>query len=117
MSSSQDESSVSDNSERVLGRVKWFNHTRGYGFVTSLNSNSAGNDVFVHHTCLSTSENVYRSLSQGEYIEFTLQKDSENKDCAKDVTGVLKNPLLCEVPKPNRLNRRDEQRGSDRNDA
>ena len=36
-------------------------------------------------------------------------KDSENKDCANIVTGLFRNPLLCEVPKPNRGSRRDNK--------
>lgn len=101
-------SNVTDEN-RVIGRVKWFNHTRGYGFVTALNGDSEGKDVFVHHTSLSTKDNVYRSLTQGEYIEFFLVKDSENKDCANIVTGLFRNPLLCEVPKPNRGSHRDNK--------
>lgn len=93
--------------ERYMGRVKWFNHTRGYGFVTGINGQCEGNDIFVHHTSFTTKENVYRSLSQGEYIEFNLEKDSDGKDCAKDVTGIKRHPLLCEIPRPPRGRGRD----------
>ena len=93
--------------ERCFGRVKWFNHTRGYGFVTCIDGPCDGNDVFVHHTSFTTKENVYRSLTQGEYIEFNLEKDSDGKDCAKDVTGIKRHPLLCEIPRQPRSRRRD----------
>ena len=87
---------------REWGCVKWFNHTRGYGFITGLQGDLAGNDVFVHHTSFTTKENVYRTLTPGEYVEFNVEKDNDGKDCAKDLTGILRNPLLCEVPKTHR---------------
>ena len=90
---------------RFTGRVKWFNHNRGYGFITLLTGDKKDHDIFVHHTNLSTKENVYRSLTQGEYVELCLEIDEKNKDFAKNVTGILGGQLLCEVSKFNKEDR------------
>ena len=46
------------------GTVKWFNVDKGYGFITREN----GPDVFVHYS--SISGDGYRSLSEGDEVEF-----------------------------------------------
>ena len=46
------------------GTVKWFNNAKGYGFISQDN----GPDVFVHHTAILG--DGYRSLNQGEMVEF-----------------------------------------------
>ena len=48
-------------SERVTGTVKWFNATKGYGFL----SQSNGADVFVHYSAIQGQG--YRNLEEGEY--------------------------------------------------
>jgi CspA family cold shock protein len=52
--------------ERVTGTVKWFNSSKGYGFITS----EKGKDVFVHHS--SISGDGFRKLGEGQKVEFTI---------------------------------------------
>ena len=53
---------------REKGTVKWFNGAKGYGFI----QRSTGEDVFVHFSAIQ--ENGYRSLNEGETVEFELTK-------------------------------------------
>ena len=46
------------------GVVKWFNPTKGYGFI----QRSSGEDVFVHFSAIQ--ENGYKTLNEGEAVEF-----------------------------------------------
>jgi CspA family cold shock protein len=50
------------------GTVKWFNGEKGYGFI----QRSSGEDVFVHYSAIDA--NGYRSLEQGDTVEFDVQK-------------------------------------------
>ena len=54
-------------SDRVQGTVKWFNATKGYGFI----AREDGEDVFVHHSAIQM--NGYRTLNEGQRVEFTLE--------------------------------------------
>jgi CspA family cold shock protein len=83
---------------RQVGRVKWFNNKTGYGFLEA-----GGSDIFVHHKNLSISDNQYKYLVQGEYVEFALQTLDNNKTTAVDVTGVGRGPLMCETRTAMRL--------------
>ena len=53
--------------QRTSGTVKWFNNTKGYGFI----SQPAGADVFVHYSAIR--ENGYRTLREGEQVEFDIK--------------------------------------------
>ncbi len=55
-------------SERIQGTVKWFNATKGYGFI----AREGGEDVFVHHSAIQAEG--YRSLNEGQKVEFTLER-------------------------------------------
>ena len=50
------------------GVVKWFNGAKGYGFI----QRSTGEDVFVHFSAIQSEG--YRSLNEGEAVEFELQQ-------------------------------------------
>ena len=47
------------------GRVKWFNATKGYGFIET---EEEGRDVFVHYSQIQASG--YRSLDEGQVVDF-----------------------------------------------
>ncbi|WP_347491652.1 cold-shock protein [Desulfoscipio sp. XC116] len=48
----------------LQGTVKWFNDSKGYGFIEGEN----GRDVFVHYSAIQT--NGFKSLSEGQRVEF-----------------------------------------------
>ena len=52
--------------DRMQGTVKWFNDAKGFGFI----SREHGDDVFVHFRAIRG--DGYRSLTQGEHVEFQL---------------------------------------------
>ena len=52
--------------ERETGTVKWFNASKGYGFI----ERDAGDDLFVHYSEISGEG--YRSLDEGQRVEFTI---------------------------------------------
>ncbi|HET7091811.1 MAG TPA: cold-shock protein [Anaerolineae bacterium] len=54
--------------ERVQGTVKWFNATKGYGFI----SREGGEDVFVHFSAIQSEG--YRTLNEGQRVEFTIER-------------------------------------------
>lgn len=52
----------------MKGTVKWFNESKGFGFITR----EDGEDVFVHHTSISGSG--FKSLSEGQAVSFDVEK-------------------------------------------
>ena len=64
---------------REKGTVKWFNGAKGYGFI----QRSTGEDVFVHFS--SIQENGYRTLNEGETVEFDLMKGPKGFQAANVV--------------------------------
>ena len=50
------------------GTVKWFNDTKGFGFLSRAN----GPDVFVHHSAIQS--NGFRSLQEGQQVQFDVVK-------------------------------------------
>ena len=48
--------------------MKWFNDSKGYGFISQEN----GEDVFVHHTAIQMEG--FRSLAEGDRVEFDVTK-------------------------------------------
>lgn len=93
----------SDTVGATLGRCKWFNGRKGFGFLTTVGTDSP-TDVFVHHTNIQVGEEQYKYLVEGEYVSFTLTETSEgeHKHQASDVTGVMGGKLMCETRNANR---------------
>lgn len=52
----------------ATGTVKWFNATKGYGFITPTNG---GDDVFAHYSAIEMEG--YKTLKEGQQVEFEIQ--------------------------------------------
>jgi cold shock protein len=66
------------------GTVKWFNDSKGFGFITP--DEGGEKDLFVHHS--SIVGNGYKSLSEGAKVEF----DREESDRGPVATNVVLTP-------------------------
>ncbi len=66
-------------SDRATGVVKWFNASKGFGFI----SNSEGQDLFVHFSSI-RDNGGYRSLEEGQEVEFTMGEGKKGPQ-AQDV--------------------------------
>ncbi len=66
---------------REKGTVKWFNATKGYGFI----QREQGGDVFVHYSAIQS--DGYRSLNEGDAVEFDVQEGPKGLQAA-NVTKV-----------------------------
>lgn len=56
-----------------FGTVKWFNATKGYGFIAQ----DDGEDVFVHYTAIQSAG--YRELREGQRVQFDVGQDPRGK--------------------------------------
>ncbi len=59
---------------RLTGTVKWFNSKKGYGFITR---DDGQGDVFVHFSAIQ--ENGFRSLEEGQKVEFEIVKEDKGE--------------------------------------
>jgi len=66
---------------REKGTVKWFNNEKGFGFI----EREQGGDVFVHFKAIRG--DGYRSLSEGQHVEFTVTQGQKGLQ-ADDVVVV-----------------------------
>ncbi|GKE77718.1 glycine-rich protein 2-like protein, partial [Tanacetum coccineum] len=67
-------------SERKTGTVKWFNDTKGFGFITPEDGTE---DLFVHQSSIKT--DGFRSLGDGETVEYVVETGSDGRSKAADV--------------------------------
>jgi CspA family cold shock protein len=65
----------------VTGVVKWFSPKKGYGFITM----DDGQEVFVHYTAIDG--NGFRSLEQGEKVEFDVAQGPKGLQAAHVMRG------------------------------
>ena len=59
------------------GKVKWFNASKGYGFIES----DSGHDVFVHYSAIE--EGGYKSLNEGDRVSFVEEKGAKGPQAAQ----------------------------------
>ena len=68
--------------ERSTGVVRWFSDQKGFGFITP---NEGGEDLFVHQSSIKS--DGFRSLGEGETVEFQIVLGEDGRTKAVDVTG------------------------------
>ena len=61
----------------ALGRVKWFNDAKGYGFIEQPDG---GEDVFVHFSAITM--DGFKTLAEGEEVEFELRQTDKGLQAA-----------------------------------
>lgn len=66
---------------RENGKVKWFNNTKGYGFI----EREQGGDIFVHHTAIQATG--FRALEEGEAVQFDVVEGPKGLQAA-NVTKI-----------------------------
>merc|ERR1712088_929125 len=65
-----------------FGTCKWWNSQKGFGFITP---DDGGADVFVHQTAISA--DGFRSLAEGEELEYTVEQGADGRLKASNVSG------------------------------
>lgn len=63
-------------SQRIAGTIKWYNATKGYGFIGREN----GDDVFVHFSSIVGSD--FRNLEKGQRVEFSIEENPKGIQAA-----------------------------------
>jgi CspA family cold shock protein len=64
-------------SDRTTGTVKWFNGTKGYGFI----AREGGEDVFVHYSAIQS--DGFRNLVEGQKVEFSIERGPKGLQAAR----------------------------------
>ncbi len=64
-------------SEKEQGTVKWFNGSKGFGFI----ERDSGEDVFVHYSAIL--EDGYRSLDEGQRVEFVVTQGDKGPQASE----------------------------------
>jgi CspA family cold shock protein len=65
----------------VRGKVKWFNAKKGYGFISP--ETEGDKDIFVHFSAIQG--DGYKSLEQGDEVEFEVEKGPKGEHAVKVV--------------------------------
>jgi CspA family cold shock protein len=65
--------------DRIIGTVKWFNASKGYGFI----ERQDGSDVFVHYTAIQGEG--FRTLEEGQQVEFDIEEGPKGLQAARVV--------------------------------
>ena len=66
---------------KTQGTVKWFNESKGYGFITA----DSGNDVFVHYSAIQ--QDGFKTLAEGQRVSFEIVQGTKGPQ-ASEVTAL-----------------------------
>lgn len=106
-----------------VGQVKYYNHKKGYGFITALQSN---NDYYVRYNAIRPTKNIpltKRSLWEGEFVEFMIdpglpppppttdQQEKRKGPVVTFVRGIGDYPMLYVFRHNNQMMRKSSRRG------
>lgn len=69
-------------SDKMKGQVKWFNESKGFGFITP---SDGSKDVFVHFSAIQGSG--FKTLNEGQNVEFAIE-DGSKGPAAANVTAL-----------------------------
>lgn len=78
--------------EPIIGKVKWFNASKGYGFI----ERNEGDDVFVHFSQIQSQG--FRSLREGDLVQFSIEQGEKGLQATNVVllgTNAKKNSGLA----------------------
>ena len=64
---------------KLTGRVKWFNDSKGYGFIEQ----EGGRDIFVHYTAIQG--DGFKTLAEGQKVEFEITEGAKGPQATKVV--------------------------------
>ena len=67
------------------GTVKWFNASKGYGFIAN---DEGGDDVFVHFSAIQS--DGYKALAEGQKVTFDTEADPKNSAKVRAINVVAK---------------------------
>ena len=59
----------------LKGTVKWFNESKGFGFISN---DEGGDDVFVHFSAIQS--DGFKTLNEGQKVEYDVEPDPKNSD-------------------------------------
>ncbi|WP_016605600.1 cold-shock protein [Yersinia pestis] len=62
-----------------MGRVKWFNQSEGYGFISP---HDGGSDVYVNKTAIANTNTKNKSLNEGQDVEFSTYRSIHGPSAA-----------------------------------
>ncbi len=80
----------------VNGTVKWFNSKKGYGFITP--KEEGAKDVFVHFSAITAEGDKFRTLNEGDEVEFTVVDGQKGQE-ARDVKVTKAAPVQPRAPR------------------
>ncbi|SNC58606.1 transcription antiterminator/RNA stability regulator CspE [Sodalis endosymbiont of Henestaris halophilus] len=68
-------------SNKITGLVKWFDSSKGFGFITP---SDGSKDVFVHFSAIQS--NNFKTLDEGQRVEFTIEQGQKGPSAANVVS-------------------------------
>ena len=68
-------------SNKSTGKVKWFNESKGFGFIEQ----ESGPDVFAHYSAIASSG--FKTLTEGQMVEFTVTQGQKGPQ-AENIVAI-----------------------------